>query len=56
MLAWNIMFLDKILVEKIDFVTGVVDPDPHWEYGFRRAKMTHKSEDILSFEALDVLF
>jgi hypothetical protein len=29
------------------FCFGRLDPDPHWEYGsgFRRAKMTHKSEE-----------
>ncbi len=50
------MFLDKILSKKRDIVTSVADPDPHWESGSRRAKMTHKSEDILSFEVPDVLF
>ncbi len=32
---------------------GRLDPVPHWEYGpgsgFRRAKMTHKSEENASF-------
>ncbi len=40
--------------------SGVVDPDPHsfWsaESGSRRAKKAHKSEEISSFEVLDVLF
>jgi hypothetical protein len=35
-----------------------LDPNPHWESGsgFRRAKMTHKSEENSSFDVLDVLF
>jgi hypothetical protein len=35
---------------------GRPNPDQNWEYGSgsRRAKMTHKSEEILSFKVLDV--
>jgi hypothetical protein len=35
-----------------------LDPDPHWKYGsgFRRAKITHKSEENSSFEVPNVLF
>jgi hypothetical protein len=41
---------------------SVVDPDPHsfWSAGSgsrsRRAKMTRKSQEMSSFEVLDVLF
>ncbi len=43
---------------RIRIHVGWQDPDPHWEHGTgsRRAKMTHKSEETLSFEVLDPSF